>query len=476
MDPTGSTASRPSCSASAPPFHAWAPLVQAQVASPLGREIRRRRLPRSLVVLRAEIAKEGIDPASPEGERLTRLVAAFISSVTILDLMERQGHSPEVVAADLAWAAASLVRTTQRELARTTPEPSKRWAGSRARAPRTRPSLDQPTTVPPTTQRGEHDEHHRPRQRRASGRGDLGPPGLGHWELDLSHCLGSMTPIMQDVQGTGATNGMRELFTLYGMPADTLDARFVNGYFYTRIRPLLAPDRPAKKAPPAFLLKLAFKVHPELRRRAKQAERTLADKPWRPAMRAWEDHERTAFETENLALQDIDLSSLDDAGLAAHVEETLAALRRGYHRHFILHGYDLGRSASSWWPASDGASTRPTWCRRCRVPPPRPRSRPACWPGCASRWRPAVPRRPRLTRSGPCRPSVGRGRPVPPLPRHAGVQPLRPRRRHPRRAARGGAFDDPPRREAQGTHDPEACAAALRERVPAPSGPASTTS
>jgi hypothetical protein len=90
--------------------------VQAQVASPLGREIRRRRLPRSLVVLRAEIAKEGIDPASPEGERLVRLVATFISSVTILDLMERQGHSPEVVAADLAWAATSLVRTTQREL------------------------------------------------------------------------------------------------------------------------------------------------------------------------------------------------------------------------------------------------------------------------------------------------------------------------------------------------------------------------
>ena len=38
---------------------------------------------------------------------------------------------------------------------------------------------------------------------------------------------------------------------LYGMPAETLDARFVNGYFYSRIRPLLAPDRPAKKAPPA---------------------------------------------------------------------------------------------------------------------------------------------------------------------------------------------------------------------------------
>ncbi len=81
--------------------------------------------------MRAALANEGIDPTSPEGERLTRLLATFISSVTILDLMERQGHSPEVVAADLAWAAASLVRTTQRELGlRTTPDPSKRWAAS----------------------------------------------------------------------------------------------------------------------------------------------------------------------------------------------------------------------------------------------------------------------------------------------------------------------------------------------------------
>ena len=230
------------------------------------------------------------------------------------------------------------------------------------------------------------------------------PPGPGHWELDLSHCLGSMTPIMQDVQSTGATNGMRELFALYGMPADTLDAKFVNGYFYTRIRPLLAPDRPAKKAPPAFVLKVAFKVHPELRRRAKRAAETLADKPWRPAMRAWEDHERTAFETENLALQDVDLSSLDDAGLAAHYEDTLAALRRGYHRHFVLHGYDLGPIgfllvACQRW-GIDGVDVVPTL----QGASPATSEPAACWPGCEPRWRPAAPRRPRSTRSGPSHP------------------------------------------------------------------------
>ena len=136
-------------------FQAWAPLVQAQVASPLGREVRRRRLPRSLVAVRSALASEGIDPGSAEGERLTRLLATFVSSVTILDLMERQGHSPELVAADLAWAAGCLVRTTQRELAiRTTPDPSRRWAGSARQGATNPPNAKKPDTATDDTTGG----------------------------------------------------------------------------------------------------------------------------------------------------------------------------------------------------------------------------------------------------------------------------------------------------------------------------------
>jgi pyruvate,water dikinase len=277
-----------------------------------------------------------------------------------------------------------------------------------------------------------------------------------------------MTPIMQDVQGTSATNGMRELFALYGMPADTLDARFVNGFFYTRIRPLLAPDRPAKKAPPAFALKLAFKVHPELRRRAKQAERTLAEKPWRAAMREWEDRERTAFETENLALQDVDLSSLDDAGLADHYEATLAALRRGYHRHFILHGYDLGPiglllvacrrwgiDAADVVPALQGAS--PATSEPARV---------------LARLRAEV------AASGTTPTTLDEVRALSPEASAEVDQYLRYRGMQvfSRYDLDGVTLGELPEvvlatildgREAEGTHDPEACAAALRERVPA---------
>eukprot|EP01041_Mallomonas_annulata_P036962 gene36961-60177_t len=39
--------------------------------------------------------------------------------------------------------------------------------------------------------------------------------------------------------------GMRRTFAEFGTPLDTLDVRFVNGQFYSRLRPLIRPDRPS---------------------------------------------------------------------------------------------------------------------------------------------------------------------------------------------------------------------------------------
>jgi pyruvate,water dikinase len=151
-----------------------------------------------------------------------------------------------------------------------------------------------------------------------------------------------MTPIGQHLMRTGMNGGCAELFADYGMPAETLDCRFVRGHMYTRIRPLLAPDRNATRPPPKAVLRLAFRLHPELRRRARRAERTLATQPWRGAVRQWYERERGRTESENLALQRVDLGRLDDVGLAAHWSAALAHAERLWQRHFVLHGYDLG--------------------------------------------------------------------------------------------------------------------------------------
>src|SRR5258706_5365303 len=111
------------------------------------------------------------------------------------------------------------------------------------------------------------------------------PPGAGFWRIEASHCLGAMTPIGQHLMERGLRPGMATVFRLYGVPAETLDPRFVNGRLYTRLRPLIAPDKPATKLPPPPLLKLAVRLHPEFRRRKKNDAHTLRTQPWRRTVR-----------------------------------------------------------------------------------------------------------------------------------------------------------------------------------------------
>ena len=74
-------------------------------------------------------------------------------------------------------------------------------------------------------------------------------PGPGYWELDRSHFVGGETPMVQHIQARAMPAGLRKVFAELGTPADTLDCRFVNGFMYTRLRPLIAADRPAKSLP-----------------------------------------------------------------------------------------------------------------------------------------------------------------------------------------------------------------------------------
>lgn len=167
-------------------------------------------------------------------------------------------------------------------------------------------------------------------------------PGPGYWELDLSHFVGGTTPMVQHIQTEAMPAGMRRVFAELGTPAETLDCRFVNGFMYTRLRPLVGADRPATKLPPRFVLRAVSRLHPEFRRRTKTAARVQIEHPWRDVVEDWENGGRARVESRNLALQRADLSELDDAKLVEHVQAALAHCRSSWEHHFWLHGYDLG--------------------------------------------------------------------------------------------------------------------------------------
>jgi pyruvate,water dikinase len=169
-------------------------------------------------------------------------------------------------------------------------------------------------------------------------------PAPGEWLLDRSHVNRPATPVNQHVQSICTLEGTRRGLGALGAPVDGLDMQFVNGLTYSRVRPLVGGDKPPKKAPPAAVLKVLIRLHPEMRRRRKIAEQVLQERPWRAELREWARPGglREQIEAANLAIQSVDLSALDDAGLVAHFDRTLAHCMEMWREHFRLHSFDLG--------------------------------------------------------------------------------------------------------------------------------------
>jgi pyruvate,water dikinase len=126
------------------------------------------------------------------------------------------------------------------------------------------------------------------------------------------------------------------------MPGDTVEMGFCNGFLYTRLRPLISPDRATTKLPPTPVLWLAVRLHPEMRRRAKRAATALEERPWRKVAREWGDEIRPRLERENAELQAVDVEALDDVALVDHIDRMLDRCRQLYDLHFYLHAFDLG--------------------------------------------------------------------------------------------------------------------------------------
>jgi len=167
-------------------------------------------------------------------------------------------------------------------------------------------------------------------------------PGPGQWALDRSHFPGGCTPLVQALMCATEPVAMARVFAELGVPAETLSVAFVHGHMYSRMRPLIAPDKPAKKLPPLWVLRVATRVHPEMRRRNRTAAITLQNTPWVGVIHDWHNGGKETIEQGNFALQSVGLDGFDDEALMEHVRACWANCLRNWEHHFWLHGYDLG--------------------------------------------------------------------------------------------------------------------------------------
>ena len=234
---------------------------------------------------------------------------------------------------------------------------------------------------------------HRPRR----GRDEHRMATTGGWSLGAREhpCPGRPTAGLPGSAPRAFRDRFRATAARYGLPVDYVDVRFVNDHCYARMRPVGAPEpKPGRtgKAPPAWVLKVIARVHPELRRRTRAARRAIDGKLWHEDRRRWETEGRSELARRRArSLQAEPIEELDDDALVDHLRRAADHLEPGIGTHFDLlpiHNVPVGRLllACRDWGIEPGdafdllAGTSPAstaslaGLRQSRVPSPTPAS------------------------------------------------------------------------------------------------------
>jgi len=135
-----------------------------------------------------------------------------------------------------------------------------------------------------------------------SGRGTTAlrfePPGPGSWSLDPVHFPRPATRYWAEMHPEPFRRGTREFMAYYGMPLESLETQYVNGFAYSAMRPAREDEIPQRFA---------------------RAEQVWEGKVWREQLREWDDTAKPAAVRTHRELQSVNVDALSDDELAAYL-------------------------------------------------------------------------------------------------------------------------------------------------------------
>ena len=146
-------------------------------------------------------------------------------------------------------------------------------------------------------------------------------PGPGPWDVETVHLSRPVTALAAGMFPQALSEGFGEGTERYGLLLDTLDFAIVQRIPYARMLPVGAKNGPGEKLPPKLLLQLILRLHPEMRRRRRTAEKAERDKLWLQDLRRWDDEVKPATIARSLALLRVDPETLSDDELMNHLNE-----------------------------------------------------------------------------------------------------------------------------------------------------------
>ncbi|MEQ1787373.1 MAG: hypothetical protein ABL966_09990, partial [Acidimicrobiales bacterium] len=186
-------------------------------------------------------------------------------------------------------------------------------------------------------------------------------PNPGPWQQDSAHNPVAQTPLLQHAYPDGFNRGFEEAFAAYGVLLDRLAMASINGFTYHQPQPFDLPGPDGPKDPEW--------IGAEFGRRVGVAAHAFETRIWRDGMRRWDDELKPASIARHQSL-DVDLASLGDADLEAHIQACISHVSEmvyQHHRHnthalvpvgdFLLHAAGwTGRPPASLMSVFDGHS------------------------------------------------------------------------------------------------------------------------
>ena len=172
------------------------------------------------------------------------------------------------------------------------------------------------------------------------------PPGF--WQREASHNPRPLTPLGSSLFIEATGRSLPKAFAEFGLLAETLEFREINGYVYTAIKPFRVGDRGGGRLPPRWLLWLVLRLHPAFRRRIADNKRAMRDRLDLKLLDRWDNEWRPSIIAEIARLRAVDLPALSDGALAQQVEDVRRFLFRSSDVHFSLtggNGFPIARLA-----------------------------------------------------------------------------------------------------------------------------------
>src|SRR5215207_9789947 len=148
---------------------------------------------------------------------------------------------------------------------------------------------------------------------------ELHPPAEGFWEKDAEHYPMPLTPFGASVYLPAVEHGLAAMLDTWGLPMQRVQQRAVGGEIYTRAVPLGGKDR---TPPPWWVIWLAMRVAPPLRRRTKRTDRALRERLPERLITEWPES-REQFRRDAATLRTVDFHGLTDQQLLAQLDRAL---------------------------------------------------------------------------------------------------------------------------------------------------------